>query len=80
MSLLDPGGTDKVVPLPSMSTQTEGSALVAAAQIRRHLSLLQGYADLMEGLSPAQAVQVLRVMADKVERLSETLRPFLDRG
>jgi hypothetical protein len=31
----------------------------------------------MEGVSPAQAVRIMRVMADKVDDLTETIRPFL---
>jgi hypothetical protein len=42
------------------------------------LSLLQGYADLMEGLSPRQNIQILKVMGEKVRELTADLRPFLE--
>lgn len=77
MSLLETDdGADNVVPM-GLLRQANDSPSMAAGQIRRHLSLLQGYADLMEGVSPAQAVRIMRVMADKVADLTETIRPFL---
>ena len=47
-----------------------------AVQVRRQLSLLQGYADLMEGLSPEQNIQILQVMAEKIRELTVALHPF----
>jgi predicted nucleotidyltransferase len=70
-------GADNVVPL-ELLRQANDSPSMAAGQIRRHLSLLQGYADLMEGVSPSQAVRIMRVMAQKVDDLTETIRPFLE--
>jgi hypothetical protein len=54
----------------------------AAQAVRRQLSLLQGYADIMEGLSADLRLQILRVMAVKTQELSVALQPFLatDRG
>lgn len=53
---------------------------MAVGKIRRNLSLLQGYADLMDGVSPEQAIRVMRIMADKVDDLTETIRPFIAAG
>ena len=47
-----------------------------AIKVRTHLSLLQGYADIMEGLSPRRKTQILRVMAEKTRQLGTTLQPF----
>lgn len=74
---LDADGADKVVPL-GLIRQAHDSPSMAAGRIRRHLSLLQGYADLMEGVSPAQAVRIMRIMAEKVDDLTDTIRPLLD--
>lgn len=68
---------DNVVPLRRASKQAQHAAQ-AAGQVRRQLSLLQGYADLMEGLSPQQNTQILRVMAEKIQELTLALRPFLE--
>lgn len=77
MSLLEPSDSDKVLPLRPLAGQEDGSPTAVAARIRRQISLLHGYADLMDGVSPAQAVQIMRVMADKVADLTETIRPFI---
>jgi hypothetical protein len=70
---------NKVVPLRAASPAKKSQrASEAANRVRRQLSLLQGYADLMDGLSPAQHVQILHVMAEKTRELTEALRPFLD--
>jgi len=37
---------------------------------------MQGYADIMEGLSPKLKTQILRVMAEKTRELGTTLQPF----
>jgi hypothetical protein len=50
----------------------------AARTIRTKLSLLEGYADIMEGLSTDLKVQILGVMAEKTRELSAALQPFLD--
>jgi len=51
-----------------------------AIQVRTHLSLLQGYADIMEGLSPALKTQILRVMAEKTRSLGAALQPFTEQA
>ena len=48
-----------------------------AGQVRHQLSLLQGYAELMQGLSPGQQAHVLRIMAEKSRALTALLAPFL---
>ena len=78
MSLLEPSDAQKVVPLRVSTRDDVGSFGVATGQIRRQLSLLQGYADLMEGLSPRQAREIMRVMAAKLDDLTETIRPLVD--
>jgi hypothetical protein len=52
----------------------------AARTIRTKLSLLEGYADIMEGLSTDLKLQILGVMAEKTRELSAALQPFLDHG
>lgn len=69
----------KIVPLPSVrrartSERTSGMAL----KVRAHLSLLQGYADIMEGLSPQLRAEILRVMAGKARELGTMLQPFTE--
>ena len=49
-----------------------------AIMVRTHLSLLQGYADIMEGLSPQLKKQILRVMAEKTRELGKALQPFME--
>ena len=49
-----------------------------AIQVRTHLSLLQGYADIMEGLSPQLKKEILRVMAQKTRELGRALQPFME--
>lgn len=49
-----------------------------ALKLRGHLSLLHGYADLMEGVSPKLGTIILRVMAGKARELSTMLQPFTD--
>jgi hypothetical protein len=72
-----PKPSSKIVQLPARPTAAQQRATQTATEVRRHLSLLQGYADLMEGLSPDQSVQILQVMAEKIGELTRTLRPFL---
>jgi hypothetical protein len=69
----------KILRLPRRSKmradeQTSGMALT----VRGHLSLLQGYADIMEGLSPQLRAIILRVMAGKARELGTTLQPFTE--
>jgi len=49
-----------------------------AITVRTHLSLLQGYADIMEGLSPQLKEEILRVMAEKTRELGAALQPFVE--
>lgn len=49
-----------------------------AARVRTHLSLMQGYAEIMEDVSPQLKSQILRVMAQKSRRLVLALHPFLE--
>jgi hypothetical protein len=72
-----PKPSNKIVQLRARPTAAQQRASQTATEVRRHLSLLQGYADLMEGLSPDQSVQILQVMAEKIGELTRTLRPFL---
>jgi hypothetical protein len=79
MSQRLPDPEDNVVPLPAASRSLRAhEAAAAAGRVRRQLSLLQGYADLMDGLSPEQHVQVMRVMAEKVSELTQALHPFVE--
>lgn len=72
---------DNVLPLrPARRTAAQERATQTAGQVRRQLSLLQGYADLMEGLSPEQNIQILRVMAEKIRELTVALSPFLEQA
>jgi hypothetical protein len=54
--------------------RTSGMAL----KLRGHLSLLQGYADIMEGVSPQLRAIILRVMAAKARELGTMLQPFTE--
>lgn len=68
--------SNKVIRLRPRATLTQRWATRTAGEVRRHLSLLQGYADLMEGMSAEQSLQILRVMAEKIDELNTSLRPF----
>src|SRR5207248_11550080 len=59
---------------PRADERTSGMAL----RVRGHLSLLQGYADIMEGVSPQLRAIILRVMAGKTRELGAMLQPFTD--
>jgi hypothetical protein len=78
MNKAAPRRTDNVVPLRSaLRTAAQDRAAQTTGQVRRHLSLLQGYADLLEGLSPEQNMKVLAIMAEKIRELTKALHPFL---
>jgi len=80
MSALRPQG-GKLLPLRrTPPSAADERASKAARTIRTKLSLLEGYADIMEGLSTDLKVQILGVMAEKTRELSAALQPFLDRG
>ena len=71
--------TNKIIRLPKrgqarIDEGTSGMAL----KVRGHLSLLQGYADIMEGLSPQLRAIILRIMAGKARELGTMLQPFTD--
>jgi hypothetical protein len=68
-----------IIRLPRSGTErrderTSGMAL----KLRGHLSLLQGYADIMEGVSPQLRAIILRVMAAKARELGTMLQPFTE--
>jgi hypothetical protein len=71
--------TTKILRLPRRSkTRADEQASVMALTVRGHLSLLQGYADIMEGLSPQLRAIILRVMAGKARELGTMLQPFTE--
>jgi hypothetical protein len=74
-SLLKPS---KVVQLRPLRPAADEPASQMAIMVRTHLSLLQGYADIMEGLSPELKKQILGVMAEKTRELGSVLQPFTD--
>jgi hypothetical protein len=49
-----------------------------AQKVRGQLSLLQGYADIMEGVSPQLRAIILRVMAGKAREMGAMLQPFTE--
>ena len=76
-----PERAPKIVQFPHPSQvrpveRTSGMAL----KVRGHLSLLQGYADIMEGVSPQLRAIILRVMAGKAREMGTMLQPFTDTG
>src|ERR1700737_5328856 len=76
-----PQRTTKIVRLPLRGRvrndeRTSGMAL----KVRGHLSLLQGYADIMDGVSPQLRAIILRVMAGKAREMGTMLQPFTDTG
>ena len=74
-SLLKP---KKVLHLRPRRPAADEPASRVAITVRTHLSLMQGYADIMEGLSPELKRQILCVMADKARQLGSALQPFVD--
>jgi len=62
---------------PRRPTAAEPASRVAIT-VRTHLSLLQGYAEIMEGLSPELTREILCVMAEKARELGSALQPFVD--
>jgi len=76
-----PQRTTKIVRLPlrgrvRRDERTSGMAL----KVRGQLSLLQGYADIMDGASPQLRAIILRVMAGKAREMGTMLQPFTDTG
>ena len=70
----------KVIRLRPRRKAADEPASLMAIKVRNHLSLLQGYADIMEGLSPKLKTQILRVMAEKTRELGTTLQPFTEQS
>jgi hypothetical protein len=68
----------KVLQLRRQHPAADELASRIAITVRTQLSLLQGYADIMEGLSPQLKKQILRVMAEKTRELGSTLQPFVE--
>jgi hypothetical protein len=69
----------KIIRLPRRATvHGNERASGMALKVRGQLSLLQGYADIMEGVSPQLRAIILRVMAGKARELGTTLQPFTE--
>ncbi len=68
----------KVLQLRPRHVAADEPASRVAITVRTHLSLLQGYADIMEGLSPELKREILCVMAEKARELGSALQPFVD--
>ncbi len=74
-----PQPVPKILRLPRRGTaRSDERTAEMALKLRGHLSLLQGYADLMEGVSPKLRAIILRVMAGKARELGTMLQPFTD--
>ena len=68
----------KVLRLRPHPSVADEPASQMAIKVRTHLSLLQGYADIMEGLSPQLKKEILQVMAQKTRELGTALQPFTE--
>jgi hypothetical protein len=68
----------KVLQLRPLRPAADEPASQVAITVRTHLSLLQGYADIMEGLSPELKREILCVMAEKTRELGSALQPFVE--
>jgi hypothetical protein len=78
MSALAPR-SNKILRLPRRGqARPEVRTSVMALKVRGHLSLLQGYADIMEGVSPQLRAIILQVMAGKTRELGTMLQPFTE--
>ena len=78
MSALAPR-PNKILRLPRRGqARPEARTSVMALKVRGHLSLLQGYADIMEGVSPQLRAIILQVMAGKTRELGTMLQPFTE--
>jgi hypothetical protein len=69
---------NKVLRLRPQRSAADEPTSQLAIKVRTHLSLLQGYADIMEGLSPQLKKEILRVMAEKTRDLGAALQPFVE--
>lgn len=65
-------------PPAAAALAADESASRMAITVRTQLSLLQGYADIMEGLSPELTKQILQIMAQKTRDLGSLLQPFTE--
>src|ERR1700726_1726298 len=74
-----PHRAPKIIRLPPRGKAgANEEAAGMAFTVRGHLSLLQGYADILEGVSPQLRAMILRVMAGKARELGTMLHPFAD--
>jgi hypothetical protein len=71
---------NKVLQLRPRRHAADEPASQVAITVRTHLSLLQGYADIMEGLSPELKREILCVMAEKTRELGSALQPFVEQA
>lgn len=72
-----PQRAPKIIRLPPRGKAgANEEAAGMAFTVRGHLSLLQGYADILEGVSPQLRAMILRVMAGKARELGTMLQPF----
>ncbi len=69
---------NKVLQLRPQRPAADEPASQVAITVRTQLSLLQGYADIMEGLSPQLKRQILQVIAEKTRELGSALQPFVE--
>ena len=70
---------DKIIRLPHTGKERRDERTSEMAlKVGGHLSLLQGYAEIMEGVSPQLGAIILRVMAGKARELSAMLQPFTE--
>jgi hypothetical protein len=74
-----PQHATKIIRLPRRrQVRTDERTSGMALKVRGHLSLLQGYADIMEGVSPPLRAIILRVMAGKAREMGTMLQPFTE--
>jgi hypothetical protein len=69
---------NKILQLRRQRPAADEPSSQMAITVRAQLSLLQGYADIMEGLSPHLKKEILRVMAEKTREMGTTLQPFVE--
>jgi len=74
-----PQRTTKIIPLRGRGqVRSHQQASAMALKVRGQLSLLQGYADIMEGVSPQLRAIILQVMSGKARELGAMLQPFTE--
>src|SRR5256885_15498987 len=80
MSALAPR-PNKILRLPRRGqARQEARTSVMALKVRGHLSLLQGYADIMEGVSPQLRAIILQVMAGQQPRAGALVWTSWEKG